>query len=206
MKEKVSICYVDDDIDTLLSKYLFNFRNKYNNEMEDSELETEEYQFTDKDDYKTLLKNDLINNANILLIDSRLFETGNTVEKKFTGEKFKIILQQILPFIKTIVITQNEILSDSVSVSKFKDSGFIRQTADDYYDENLKQHLNRCIKDILEGKRILKELTDDNEIDPLLISNIEKTISGIEETAIFEKEELDELICLFKEVKKNYDE
>ncbi|GAA0135161.1 hypothetical protein YSY43_20010 [Paenibacillus sp. YSY-4.3] len=203
MKQHINIVYIDDWIDPILNRYLDEFCNDLNaRSTYDYVFKFEEYTFRKEDNYKTLLSNNLINSANIIVIDSWLFENKNSNLSKFTGEQFKIILKKVLPFIKTIVISQNELDSVSLTIKKFKSSS--SETYKQYYDENLEPVLHKHILSIIEEFEVLEQLTLDEEVDPILVESIQSTIEGIMETTLFEKEDLDELIKLFKEVKSNY--
>jgi len=228
--KNINICYIDDRLDREIERYLDQlciFLNKQNQLQETTENEFydvdtvkneitrfinkrdiykeyefkyESYKFKPGDDYKKLLDNEVVSKANIIVIDSRLFENENSLLSKFTGEQFKIILRQVFPFIKTIVISQNGGNDDSLTVEKWK--GFIQSK--DHYHQHLLPILIRNILSTIEEHRILSQLTLENEVDPVLIGTIHNTISGMVDTALFEKQDLDELINLFKEVKNNY--
>ena len=88
--EKIKISYIDDLIDTNLSKYLDNYS------LEGYEIESMEIKFKTDKGYESLLNNSNIRISNIVLIDSKLFENNNANQGKFTGEEFKIILKKYL--------------------------------------------------------------------------------------------------------------
>ncbi|MFS0673660.1 hypothetical protein AB1K81_10670 [Ornithinibacillus sp. 179-J 7C1 HS] len=185
-----------------------DFCKNHNNNNRDFnyQLNFSDYTFKSTDTYKTLLSNSIINNSNIIIIDSRLFENENSNLSKFTGEQFKIILRQVLPFIKTIVISQNIPEDGSLTIKKFQANGTMNTDgAIDYYNEVMAPVLNSTILAIIEEFEVLQQLTLDNEVDPVLIGTIQSTITGLHDTALFEKEDLDKLIDLFNEVKANYD-
>lgn len=203
----INICYVDDLIDIMLSRFLHEYCEKINSDdSTEYELKSDEYTFNSTDNYKTLLANPLVNSANILIIDSRLFENEKSELSKFTGEQFKIILKQVLPFIKTIVISQNEPTPISQTVAKYKSVSGLqnRNLSQEYYEHNLEPIIKECIVSTLEEISVLEQLDEENEVDPLLLATIHSTISGIHDTALFEKEDLDKLIELFNEVKISY--
>lgn len=207
MKKIINICYIDDRLDNILDRYLDVFCKDYNQTNEyQYHLVFSDYTFKNTDNYKTLLSNSMINSSNIIIIDSRLFENENSSLSKFTGEQFKIILRQILPFIKTIVISQNATNSDSLTLKKFQTNGSINlERSKEYYDEALAPILKRNILATIEEFEVLNQLTLDNEVDPVLVGTIQTTIAGIHDTALFEKDDLDKLIELFNEVKIKHD-
>ncbi|ARO57744.1 hypothetical protein [Bacillus cereus] len=207
MKKKINICYIDDRLDNMLSRYLDEYcRGKNNSGSFKYHLEFSEYTFESTDNYKTLLSNDSINRSNIIIVDSRLFENESSNLSKFTGEQFKIILRQVLPFIKTIVISQNASNSDSLTIRKFQATGLENniETSQKYYEEKLAEMLKINILETIEEFDVLSQLELDNEVDSVLIGTIQSTIAGIQDTALFEKEDLDNLVKLFNEVKIKY--
>lgn len=104
--EKYNLLYIDDDIDSQLSEYLDkDLRNAI---QDDVVLNISEHEFKPVEGYKSLLTNQEVSTANIILIDSRLFENSSANDGKFSGEEFKIILRKQFPFIEVIVITQTE--------------------------------------------------------------------------------------------------
>ena len=89
MKEKINIVYVDDNHDTILGKYL---DKEYSNC--DYVTIYEEVTFDTSAGYESLLQDTRVIHANIVIIDSRLFENSTVSGSKFTGEEFKLILKK----------------------------------------------------------------------------------------------------------------
>lgn len=207
MHKFINICYIDDNIDSLLSRYIDEYCVNFNlKESHNYECEFTEYTFNKEDSYKTLLENNSINKSNIIVIDSRLFENKDSSLSKFTGEQFKVILRQVLPFIKTIVISQNFSSSESLTLQKFQSTRLNVGEFRGYYDTHLKPILDRDVIATIEEHEILNQLSSENEVDEVLVATIQSTIAGIRDTALFEKKGLDELIKLFNEVKIKYGE
>ncbi|MGE6556630.1 hypothetical protein [Exiguobacterium artemiae] len=204
---KINICYVDDTIDNRLNRYLVEYCEQKNESSQEFVLNAYESQFLAGDDYKTLLQNPKVNSANILLIDSRLFENETSGLSKFTGEQFKIILRKVYPFIKTIVISQNEANAMSKTICKYKSSvgADNRMEAKRFYDTSLAPILQDYIFSTIEEYNVLEEIKNERAIDPVLVSNIQSAIDGISSTDLLEKKDLDVLIDLFNEVKNNYE-
>ena len=75
--EKIRIVYIDDSPDPELSKYL---SEEY--KMPDYEIISNDILFKPEDEYSTLLNNELLREANIVLLDSQLFEHGAVNGKK----------------------------------------------------------------------------------------------------------------------------
>lgn len=81
--------YVDDNTDNHISEYL---SEEY--EYKDVKKSYEERPFTSEDSYETLLTDEKIRLADIIIIDSVLFENANFVNEKLAGEEFEIILKK----------------------------------------------------------------------------------------------------------------
>ena len=112
--DTINILYIDDRIDEILSEYLdTRFINS------ECSISYQEYNFEPNEGFDKLIINPLISTANIIIIDSRLFENATGSSKKFSGEDFKIILRKYYPFIEVIVITQNEPTPDLGTISKY---------------------------------------------------------------------------------------
>ncbi len=205
-KEVLKICYVDDNIDPYLMSYIDFYTNLYNEKNSKLVIEAYEYEIKEDDTYKSLLNQNLITESNILLLDSEFFSSASKSNSSLTGEQFLIILRKILPFIKTIVITQNEIEHPALTVEKFKSALSDNAEIDSitYYNEKLKKFLDQSLSEHIEEKKILKELKRNNETDELLYDTIEMSLDGLEDDTIFEKEELNELIILFKQIKEGF--
>lgn len=97
--ELITMLYVDDKIDLYVSKYL----NSYSNDRADYKYS--ELKFENKYSYEDLLENNEIQKADILFLDSMLFENGNVQDNKISGEELGLIIKKIFPFKEIIVIT-----------------------------------------------------------------------------------------------------
>ena len=97
--ENLKIIYIDDYPETSLSKYLDKYKNSSCN------VESLDIKFNPDAGYESLINNPDVKSANIIFIDSKLFENRTAIAGKFTGEEFKIILKKYFPFIEVIVIT-----------------------------------------------------------------------------------------------------
>lgn len=127
--ENLKIIYIDDYPETSLSKYLDKYKNSSCN------VESLDIKFNPDAGYESLINNPDVKSANIIFIDSKLFENRTAIAGKFTGEEFKIILKKYFPFIEVIVITQNDIAPDYETISKYDPK--CGKTPVEYYDEKL---------------------------------------------------------------------
>ena len=171
--QPINIVYVDDRIDPILSRYL----DEYCSRPSSAELLYTEEPFSKGDTYDILLNKESIQTANILLIDSRLFEEADA-GNQFTGEEFRIILNKLFPYIEVIVISFNTLDIEWSVVSKCKE-GRSYSDAKVYYDNKLRCVLEDKLKIIHENRRIIGRLENKNTIDRVLVEKIRRAAEGV---------------------------
>ena len=116
IKGKINLVYIDDDRDEAISAYL---EEDYQNDTYD--VEYQEIQFEGDKGYESLLDSPEVTKANVILIDSRLFENDSIKCKgKFSGEEFRMILRKVFPFIEVLVISQNGENKDFEIIPKYR--------------------------------------------------------------------------------------
>ena len=192
---EIKITYVDDSIDLTLSRFLeTKFGENYS-----------EYEFDCNNGYEDLLKSEQISGANIVIIDSKLFEDSHVHDKKFTGEEFKIILRKIFPFVEVIVITQNEELIEEQIVRKYKEQQD-GVSASNYYENSLIPCINHSIENLNAYRKIADKLQKNTDIDKMLVEKIINSLNGIDEYDELKAEEVDKLIKAFEELHKSINE
>lgn len=196
--DKVKIIYVDDDVDSNISRYLVKEYHHI-----DFEKEYEEVRFNSAEGYDSLINNQLIKEANIILIDSKLFENGKVDTGKFTGEEFKMILKKVFPFIEVIVITQNELEEDYGTIKKYREG--VKVTPQQFYDIKLKIALDTAIQNIQIYRNIANKLKENEGIDKVLIEKIMNSLDGSAQYDELTTKDIDEIILAFKELQGNID-
>ena len=145
--EEIRITYIDDNMDLELQKY---FDKEYHNQDYNIIFKCKEF---DPDiGYEEFINDEKVRNANIIIIDSKLFENKNADSGKFTGEEFKLILKKVFPFIEVIIITQNEIDGEIEKVPKFNSKE--QNCSKKHYDEHLLPLIDKSIKKIIETRKI----------------------------------------------------
>lgn len=196
--DKYSIVYIDDKPEGALSRYL---DREFSSER--YEIEFSEIIFNPEDGYGSLLKHYKVKTANIILIDSLLFENRTATGGKFTGEEFKLVLRKIFPFIEVIVITQNETDTDIDKIPKYdKRCG---KTSSDYYSELLPDIIDHAIDNICQF-RLLAEMVDNNDSwETILKERILATLNGTGAYDELTTADIDNLISAFKEIQENLD-
>lgn len=196
--EDIKILYIDDSPETALAKYLDNYTR------ENCNIEYSDIVFKPQDGYESLISNTDVRSANIIFIDSRLFENRTATTGKFSGEEFKIILKKYFPFIEVIVITQNEIDDDYETVAKYNPKS--RSTPEEYYEQNLPKLLERAIKNICEFRKIASELEKNTNWESVLIEKITNSLNGYGTYDELTKSDIDQVIIAFKELQEKLDD
>ncbi|ULQ60409.1 hypothetical protein K7I13_03620 [Brucepastera parasyntrophica] len=194
--DELHIVYVDDNIDTGLSRYLDEEYNPPNFQKIYVEVE-----FDPSLGYESLIQNPKIQAANIILIDSRLFENGRASAGKFTGEEFKIILKKYYPFIEVIVITQNKPDIDMGTISKYNAS--CGKSNKEYYDNTLPQYFANAINNLQIYRQIAKNLKENPNWEDVLKEKILNSLNGIVSYDELTKADIDNLVTIFNEIQDN---
>ena len=194
--EKYSLVYIDDNPETALTRYLDEEFKSDNYELVCSEII-----FKPEDGYESLLSDQRVSSANIILIDSWLFENRTATNVKFTGEEFKLILKKLFPFIEVIVITQNGTDSEIRKIAKYDKS--FGDSASEYYDSKLPTIINKAVSDIKQY-RILADLVKKNDIwEDVLKDKVIATLKGTNTYDKLTKDDIDSLILAFKEIQES---
>ncbi len=189
----INLVYIDDSVDPMLDAYLAN--NGLVILEPGSTYKT--ILFDPTCSYTDLLNNPVIKEANIVIIDSRLFE-NDTAIVKFTGEEVSLLFRKYYPFIETILISQNELDEDSIYVKKFYD----KHSSDyvTYYDTHLAPVLTQALKRIKQTKVFAKKLENNNGLDQCIKDRLINTVKGILEYDSLSKADIDSIIAAFKEL------
>lgn len=200
--KNIKIVYIDDFPDLQLSEYL-DMKNvcfDMNEEKINFNIEYSDIKFEANMNYENLITNPDVKNANIVIIDSRLFENSDIQNGKFTGEEFKIILKKYFPFIEVIVITQNPIDNDYLTLKKYEVNE--SQNYNEYYKEHLLPKIEQLIKNILEFRKISLVIEKNNNFEKLMIERILQSLKGHEKYAELTKNDIDTLVTSFKQLKE----
>lgn len=192
--ENLKILYIDDNPDVALAKYLDKYKDS------NCEIEYSDIEFRPEEGYESLINNSDVKSANIIFIDSKLFENRNAVAGKFTGEEFKIILKKYFPFIEVIVITQNEIAQEYETISKYDPR--CGKTSEEYYNEKLPALLNQCIRNIFEVRKIALELENNTSWEKVMVEKIVNSVNGQGNFDELTKNDIDDVIRMFQELQK----
>ena len=141
------VVYVDNDPEIMLARYLDD---------KASECRTFEFRtviYYPESGYKSLLNNDLVKKADILLLDNRLFAEADGYPC-LEGVEIKVFLNLIFPYKKILIVTQydeREFNNLEYIVHKYSDEpGRDNSEASifNFYDENLEKILSKYIAEI----------------------------------------------------------
>lgn len=197
--ETINLVYIDDNPDTTLDKYL---DSEYKNS--DFAINYSDIIFNPQDGYEVLLKDHKVQSANVVLIDSKLFENSNASVGKFSGEEFKIVLKKYFPFIEVIIVTQNIPEFDILTISKYSHN--VDMSASQYYASIIPPVLDVAIKNISIYRKIGEKFNTNVSWDNVIQ---EKIINALKGTAPYDeltKTDIDTVIALFKELQENINE
>lgn len=196
--DKLKILYIDDNPEPALAKYL----DKYENDI--CEFDYSDIIFKPDEGYETLINKLEVRSANIIFIDSRLFENRNATTGKFTGEEFKIILKKYFPFIEVIVITQNDVDDGYETISKYNSKS--GKNSDEYYGEKIPPLLEQATRNVFEFKKIASQMEKNTRWEKVMIEKITNSIKGQGAFDELTKNDIDEVIKIFQKLQEKIDE
>lgn len=197
--ELISMLYVDDKIDLYVSKYL----NSYSNDM--AEYKYSELKFENKYSYEDLLGNDEIQKADILFLDSMLFENGNVENNKISGEELGLIIKKVFPFKEIIVITQYQDKMEYSTLKKYNSNTY-NCDENSFFQNNWNKEIVNATKNIILNRKILKNISLKKNVEQFLFEKMENSINGVSNYDNLTKKDIDNLINAFEEMRKNYEE
>ena len=197
--ELITMLYVDDKIDLYVSEYL----NSYSNDK--AKYKYSELKFENKYSYEDLLENDEIQKADILFLDSMLFENGNVEDSKISGEELGLIIKKIFPFKEIIVITQYQDKMGYSALKKYNSNTYTCE-ADSFFQRNWDKEIVNATQNIILNRNILKNISMKNYVEKFLFEKMENSIYGISNYDNLTKIDIDILIKAFEEMRKNYEE
>lgn len=195
MKEKMNLVYIDDDRDEAISDYLENdyYNNKY-------DVHYTEVEFEGDKGYEGLMDSPEVVSANVILIDSRLFENDSIKCKgKFSGEEFRMLLRKVFPFIEVLVISQGGENKEFDIIPKYRSGS--SEESKDYYNRVLKVKLDESIERVTTFRNISKKLEGNRGIEKMLIEKTVDSLNGINAYEDLTKGDIDKLISAFQSIK-----
>lgn len=196
--EEYNLLYIDDDIDSQLSEYLD--KDLKNALQSDIVLNISEHEFKPAEGYKSLLENPQVATANIILIDSRLFENNSATDGKFSGEEFKIILKKQFPFIEVVVITQNGEDDSVKTIAKFNPKCGL--AAKEYYDYILPDIIKHAIEQVKIYRNLAIRFKSNDSWEPIIKERVLGSLNGTAAYDSLTAADIDKLVLAFQEMSK----
>lgn len=200
MNKIIKLLYVDDEIDNLLSDYLDENISNQNCPILDFKYDYYELEFSSDINYQDLLNDEKIRTANIIIIDSRLFNNDNS-NHKYRGEEIELLIRKTFPFIEVIVITQNNFADGRNIVRKYAStSENDRNKAFNHYQEKLRPIIEDKCKSVISRRFVAIDFEKNDTWDEL---TKERLVNSFRAVALYEeltKEDIDRLILSFKQI------
>lgn len=191
-KEKINLVYIDDDRDEAISAYL---EDDYHNDKYD--IDYQEIEFAGDASYESLLDSPKVTAANVILIDSSLFENDSIKYKgKFSGEEFRMILRKVFPYIEVLVISQNGENKEFDIIPKHRSEN--AESSKKYYERVLKNKIDESIERVITFRNIAEKLRRNKGIEKFLVEKAVDSLNGINDYDELTKEDVDQLIVAFR--------
>lgn len=197
--QTIKFLYVDDNTDPYISQYLYE---EY--EYEGVNIEYLQRPFEPEDTYESLLSDKDVHLADIIIIDSMLFENANLSNQKLAGEEFEIILRKVFPFKEVIVVTQNDVDEGCRVIKKFDTSSGYSSKA--YFEKEWKPTLDKAVERVKLCRKLLKRIEEKNYVEKYFFEEIQQSLQGESGYDRLTVADVDNLIAAFEEIKKEYDD
>ena len=199
MKDTIVLLYIDDRPETSLSKY---WDEEYSHEKYTTQYA--DIWFKPQDGYESLLTNPKVKSADVIFVDSRLFENRTAIQGKFTGEEFKFVLKKISPYKEVIVITQNGTDGEIDMIAKYDTNSEITST--EYYSVQLKDKIDAAIANIEQYWLLYEKMNENNNWDAVLKDKVIATLTGNDAYDELTKSDIDTLVLAFKEIREKFND
>jgi putative type II DNA methylase protein len=197
--ETIKIVYVDDKLDPYVSKYLSSLS------LDEYLYQKKEIKFSTRDSYKSMLSNQEIRMADILFLDSMLFENNAVDGNKLSGEELGFIIKKMFPFKEILVITQFQEKSEFSSLKKYNSKTF-GTCPDNFFKQYWEETILKASHNIVQNRKILERLSSENYVDKILLEKLESTMSGQIDYENLTKEDINKLIQAFEEMREVYEQ
>ena len=197
--ETIKIVYVADKLDPYVSKYLSSLS------LDEYLYQKKEIKFSTRDSYKSMLSNQEIRMADILFLDSMLFENNAVDGNKLSGEELGFIIKKMFPFKEILVITQFQEKSEFSSLKKYNSKTF-GTCPDNFFKQYWEETILKASHNIVQNRKILERLSSENYVDKILLEKLESTMSGQIDYENLTKEDINKLIQAFEEMREVYEQ
>lgn len=195
--ETINIVYVDDKIDPYVSGYLSSLSSG------EYLYEEKEIKFSNGDSYESMLSIEEIRAADILFLDSMLFENNRVNGNKLSGEELGFIIKKIFPYKEILVITQHQKNSEFSSLKKYNKT--FEPSPAEFFKQYWEDAILKASHNIVQNRKILEKLSSKDYVEKMLLEKLEATMSGQVNYENLTKTDIDKLIKSFEEMRRIYD-
>ena len=202
---EINLIYIDDRLDNELSNYLeVNLPSDLTAlGCSDVVIAHRDVEYKPADGFAALLQNPNVAQANVAIIDSKLFENESLDETMLTGEEFLIILKKYYPFIESIVISQvqSRLIEEPNILPKWSSINDNGIGADEFYQKQLAPRIATSIKNIRAYRSASRKLNQ-NVVDGVTLEQVQNAIEGLQEYDGLTSSDIDRAVEHFEEIKK----
>jgi len=198
--ETIKIVYVDDKHDSYLEKYLSTVSVPNDN----VSVLYDEVVFNSSKRYEDFLQDEKITSANIIYFDSYLFENDSVEGSKITGEEMIMVVKKRYPFIKTFLITQND-LDDKIDYIRKYRSRLDGDDSKSFYDKELYPSFENAVKQIITYRESVKKFNENSSWESVLKEKVNNSLNGDDRYSDLTKEDIDELVRILQGVQDELD-
>ncbi len=190
--------YVDDKIDLYISKYLTSYSN------DRVEYKYSELEFESNYSYEDLIESDKIKKADILFLDSMLFENRSVQKNKISGEELGLIIKKIFPFKEIIVITQYQEKMEYNALKKYNSNTY-NCDEQSFFKYNWEKKIVDVTENIILNRKVFKNISSKKYVEKYLFEKLENSINGLSNYDDLTKTDIDNLINAFEEMRQSYE-
>lgn len=201
--ERFNIVYIDDQIDSGLSKYFD--RRTYATGIPDAEFQYVEVKYNPADGYLSLIKMKEVQEANIIFVDSKLFSDNDAIDQKISGEEFKVILRKFYPYIEVIVITQNGADDELGTIPKYSALLNSDMSMQDYYEVTIPKYIQTAVLNIKQFRRLAEVLGKSQSWEKAMKEKVQAALDGMSQYDSLTADDITNLIAIFKEIQEKID-
>lgn len=192
----IEVLYIDDSIDLSVSTLLRRFFPKHYDELK----------FSDDMIIDNLLNHDKVKKADLVIVDSRLFERKSKTKNKFLGEDFRLLLKDAFPFKECIVITQynqsgegDDLKSKAGTIQKKTDP---RMSDTAYWTDIFKPNIDSAV-DMINKYKVLYQLVSNNkDVNLYTLERLEERSKGELKYESLKVEDIDRIVDALKDVEQ----
>ena len=186
----IKVVYVDDEPQTVLSRYLHSLQDK-----EGFSFKELKYR---KEKVNTLIEDETIVKADIIIIDDKLYNESSS-SARLSGSELKALINLVFPYKKIVIISQYEpTVVDSDYVPKYHYQNGRNESDDtiwEYYDDKLLPILEKKLKDVHATFQVLSDLRKSKDVDKLIVDDATASLCGENRTySKLTSEDIDSLV------------